>query len=301
MSGTLFVLVVLAAPGLVFDIGRRFYERVSNRFARDVVRLISEIILVAAPCLLIAYFVLDYLGNGLGQRVLSDLTREWGGQCARGCTPHQAVQRISLLVLAASSFALLFGLIYGKLSVWFLYRRLSVGNFAQRLTAGYRPPVVIASVMAVNGVSSYRFIYRGVLQHLQIGPEGRVDYVVLVRPEKSVIVETPDKRPSNILEEFKSFRRSALLKTSSHPRTLKPFVRIGTDESHLDVNPTNEFGSEDQILIESEDIANIFFRSAGLAKGDILDRIMDSWFGERSDVPPPPEDDLPPSQKKEKN
>jgi hypothetical protein len=157
-------------------------------------------------------------------------------------------------IVAAAAF--LSGLVWEKIASWFVYGRLASSDPLEELTTGIVPPLVEASVLSNTDLNGSRLLYKGVLHAIQIGPEGRIDHIILSKPTKSLLLpevqNTADQDP-----------RPTIPKTHT-------FVDIGSDET-----PPGRRDKKPLLLLESEDIANVYFRSKqNGGRAGILDQWM---------------------------
>lgn len=268
--------IALATPGLIFDLCKQVSERSGTRLSRDIVRLVSDIVLVSVPVGLMSFYLLNVVGEGLGSRFAEDVSGNWNGHCAGGCAVTAMINRSVTFVVTTSLFAALAGLVFGKLSVWVLYARRWTGTPVQQFKSGLLPPSIEASVLSTTQVDGGNLVYRGLLRDIQMGPEGKVDFVVLSEPEKSIMRCDP-------------------MSKWIAPKAGERFSEIGREAGGRLSGPKDSF-----LVIESEDIANVFLRRGQVEQGDFFDQRAKALFGDkRVKVPAekPPSGDKPPSRR----
>jgi hypothetical protein len=248
MSSTIIALVLLATPGFIFELCREAMARFNKRGERDLLSALTTIVLVSLPTLFFAFTVSGEVGN----RIYADLALGKGPSFLNydDVVAHRSDWAAFLSIVGGVSAAT--GLIFGKLGAWGGWLLLGKHPFSG-LSAGIVPPQVIAAVLSTTKIGTGNIVYRGPVHALQIGPEGRVDHIVIQAPQKSILeistlpdgVQGPPEIPI--------------------PRAVKPFVEVG---NHIRAGKTDRL---DFMLIESEDIANVFFQTIQPGKGDWFD------------------------------
>ena len=263
MSQTLVVLILLAAPGLIFQFARQSFARVTTRSDRDTVRLLSEVFLSSLPIILVVSGLMNLVGAS-GSKLFLDFAFGIEGRIGRIDDLQPIFARVTVFLLLVVLVSLLAGLVIGKLVSWNA-KTLGGRHALFRMTSGIRPPILSASVLSNTKLGDTCLLYNGTVETVQIGPDGRVDHIVLNAPSKSILRQQP-------VSDTSAQRKDEI------PTALPDFKPIGGKVA-LEV---------DRLLIESEDIANVFLHvERGVGRGDFIDR----WFARHFARPVVPSQD----------
>lgn len=274
MSESVLILLLLAIPGLSARSGRSLVMRVRQRRDRDLLSTISLLVPLSLFFLTISYWVLS--------------TPCWGAfTCAQPShdvvtafrtlnTNPNPIAFFPLLALA-TIIAFLAGTIFGKFELWRLGpQRLGVHPL-DALMGGTTLPVVGAAILTTTQVNNKLLVYYGQLHGIQIGPDGKVDFVVLSgQITKSLLSDG-------------SYELGGKTIRYGYPVTKKPFLVIAESGARSDGYSVKT----DRLIIESEDIANIHLELYdAISDGDFFDRTA-YYLGRllriiREDPPIPP-------------
>jgi hypothetical protein len=211
--------------------------------------LLSELIIPSLLILLLTYFVLDPFDH-LASKIILDLVGSPLGGADIFADIGGFMVRLGIALLVIVGFSMIGGLGWGQAGSW-VGDRFPSHHPLVRMTAGLRPPIVTVSVLSNMQIGAGQLVYEGTLDTIQIGPEGRVDLIVLKAPRKSLVRPPQQQRgPAEVGETI--------------PKAIRPFVPIGGQDATKD----------DLLFIESDDIGNVFFHTVPGAGGNWLDRIV---------------------------
>ncbi len=227
--------------------------RVHQRRDRDFLSSVSLLIPISICFLLIGYGLLNlpcvkgFSCSPAGFQLLANLSN-----IDQGLKISSALS----LLLVATPLAGMAGGFYGKVRTW----RGSISTRGRHpleaLVGGPFPPVVSAAVLTTTKIGDNPLVYSGILEAIQIGPEGKIDYVVLGGEIwKSLLMNDP------MPEDEK--------RGGGFPATRKPFKRLAQPGIRAD----GQIIKTDRLFIESADIANLHIEVyLQTVDGDWLDR-----------------------------
>lgn len=255
MSETVLTLLLLSVPGLIFRYSYGVMIRLRQRHERDLLSAISFLIPISLLLLLGSYLLLmlpcfgGMFCNSTGAIVEDALINIDKGIRLSAFLP---------LLLIATALAYLLGAIFGKIRTW----RTTPGKRGrlplEALTGGIFPPVILATVLTTTKVNDKLLIYAGSLEAIQIGPEGKIDYVVISGQIKKSLMLDDTRQEGNVIQ-------------NGFPATRKPFQRI----AEPGIREEGQNVTAERLIIESEDIANIHIEVIErLGNGDMLDRLF---------------------------
>ncbi|MEM9739527.1 MAG: hypothetical protein AAF829_06625 [Pseudomonadota bacterium] len=181
MSQTVLVLLILSLPGFAFQQGQSQASRVSQRFEGDILQVLRSVIILS---LILAYpaFILTNLIAGGAANLALDAFRNPALQ-----SETSSLVAIFKTACATLAFGFFSGYLVGKIRSWRPETLVSSVAPLAKLQRGLVPPLIEAAVLSTHEVSNEHLVYTGMVDDIQIGPEGRVDFVVLTDPYKSTL------------------------------------------------------------------------------------------------------------------
>lgn len=254
MSASVLILLLLAIPGLSARSGRSWVMRVRQRRDRDLLSTVSLLVPLSLVFLSIAYWILS--------------RPCWGGfTCASSKydiviafnTLNNSPHPLAFLPLlaVATSIGFITGAIFGKFTLWRLGPQKLGAQPLDALMGGTTLPVVGAAVLTTTQINNKLLVYYGQLHGIQIGPDGKVDFVVLSGQIKKSLLSDGKQDGTTSTEK------------AGYPVTKKPFQIIAESGARNDGYTVKT----DRLVIESEDIANIHLELYdAISDGDVFDR-----------------------------
>jgi hypothetical protein len=215
---------LLSAPGLLFNLGRRLAGRISQRQTRDFLSAFGELIFLSIPLTILIAWVANMLFCGLSWGVINSFA------LLPELTPELRVALLKqVLILIALGFGvcMLAGLAYGSCRTWFSWFGFGERLPLEKLLTGFVRPGAFATVVTTTKLDKGVLVYRGFVESLQMSPEGNIDFIALLGPEKAYLSEPILGPPKS--SSFSSIVEGAI----------------------------SESQSISALIIESEDIANL--------------------------------------------
>ncbi|WP_291077139.1 hypothetical protein [Hyphomonas sp.] len=274
MSSSVLLLLLLAIPGLAARAGRNWVMRVRQRSQRDLLSVISLLVPLSLLFIAIAHLLLHCTDLRVAP---ADYDALIGSSPETG--PPSLTRFLPLLALS-TVLGFLFGAVFGKVELWRLGPNKLGAHPLDALMGGTTLPVVGAAVLTTTQINNKLIVYYGRLHGIQIGPEGKVDFVVISgKITKSLLSDGKHKFAGGTEQD-------------GYPVTRKPFLIVADSGAKAD----GQRVKTDRLLIESEDIANIHLELYDdILNGDWLDQCAyyigrkTGWIRAIRPEPPPVE------------
>ena len=228
MNSIILLVFVLGAPGLLFNLGRRLAGRISQRQSRDFLSAFGELILLSLPLTLLDTIIAHYIFRDIDWQLfvtthpISELSSD---------KKLSLINALLKLVISGFIISLSLGIGYGSFRAWFAWFGFGPRLPLESLLTGFLRPGAFATVVTSTKLEKGVLVYRGLVENLQMSPEGNVDFVALADAEKAYLREP--KRGTPRSTSFRSVVENQVFQEKS----------------------------KSLLIVESEDIANILLTS----------------------------------------
>lgn len=253
--GTLLALCA-SAPGLAFVLSFVAMSRLRRQLRSDPILALSALVVGSVVAGLLSLIVMDWCGlrPSLAELivVLAETTSTEADVRAQLSTAiHHAVNYLGLSIVVGA----LVGGVLSKLVVWGVIRSDFYHGSLYAFRSGFFRKQVFAKVLTnVHFATDQHVIYSGVLDDVQMSPSGRIEYVALKFPEKALYGVKHAISSSGL-----QVKGPGVL---GQPETITP-DRSGTT-----------YGS---LIVESEDIQNLFLFNRDLQPAPIKLCLVQNW------------------------